>query len=60
MQHGQQVKATPARGMRVRKEDGSILPEAGDVVTLNGFWKRREIDGDVTLTELAKFKKSAE
>lgn len=51
MQFGQPVIATPAKGMRVRKEDGTVLPEKGDTVIHSSYWKRRENDGDVILSE---------
>jgi hypothetical protein len=57
MQFGQPVIAKPAKGLRVRKEDGTFLPEGGDTVTHSSYWARREADGDVTLSELAKGKK---
>ncbi len=56
---GQPVTAKPLKGLRVRKEDGTYLPEAGDTVTHSSYWARRENDGDVTLSELAKAKKPA-
>lgn len=49
----EKVFATPAAGMRVRKQDRSILAESGEAVERNAFWIRRERDGDVTLTALA-------
>ncbi|MEW5903644.1 MAG: DUF2635 domain-containing protein [Pseudomonadota bacterium] len=59
MQFGQPIIAKPAKGLRVRKEDGTWLSEAGDTVTHSSYWARREKDGDVTLSELPKPKKSA-
>lgn len=49
----EKVFATPAAGMRVRKQDRGILAENGEPVERNAFWIRRERDGDVTLTALA-------
>lgn len=48
----EKVFATPAAGMRVRKQDGSILAESGEAVERNAFWLRRQRDGDVTLDSL--------
>lgn len=48
----EKVFATPKPGMRCRKQDGSILAEAGEAVERNAFWLRRERDGDVTLSAL--------
>lgn len=45
-----QVKATPVNGLRIRKENGQLLPAEGALVELNAYWKRRQNDGDVTLT----------
>lgn len=44
-----QVKATPIKGARVRKPDGSILRAEGESVERSAFWLRRENDGDVAL-----------
>lgn len=49
----QKFFATPAPGVRVRKEDGSILAEAGEPVVRSAFWLRRERDGDVILKPVA-------
>lgn len=57
MQFGQPVIAKPAKGVRVRKEDGKFLPEGGDTVTHSSYWARRLKDGDVTLSDLPKSKK---
>lgn len=57
MQFGQPVIAKPNKGLRVRKEDGTFLPEGGDTVTHSSYWARRDKDGDVTLSELPKGKK---
>jgi len=46
----QPVFAKPAAGLKVRKEDGGYLPEAGDTVIHSSYWARREIDGDVDLS----------
>lgn len=46
----EKIYATPAAGMRCRKQDGSVLAESGEPVARNAFWLRRERDGDVTLT----------
>lgn len=51
MKFGHPVIAKPAKGLRVRKEDGTYLPEGGDTVTHSSFWQRRSNDGDVTLSE---------
>lgn len=58
MQFGQPVIAKPAKGLKVRKEDSTFLPEEGDTVIHSSYWARREADGDVTLSELPKAKKA--
>lgn len=57
MQFGQPVIAKPAKGLRIRKEDGTQLPEEGDTVIHSSYWQRRKDDGDVTLSELPKARK---
>ena len=47
----QPVFAKPANGLKIRKEDGTHLPEQGDTVTHSTYWARREQDGDVTLSD---------
>lgn len=45
-----EVLIKPADGRRVRLEDGSgYLAETGQILTLTGYWRRRETDGDVEL-----------
>lgn len=44
---GQPVVIRPIGGARVRKEDGTLLPDAGDTVIASGYWLRRVEDGDV-------------
>jgi hypothetical protein len=39
----------PVKGRKVRKLDGTILHEAGDKVTFNAYWRRRQKEGDVTI-----------
>lgn len=56
MQLGQPVIAKPAKGLRVRKEDGTFLPEDGDTVIHSSYWQRRANDRDVTLSDLPKAK----
>lgn len=46
----QKIFATPKPGLRVRKEDGSVLAAPGESVERTAFWLRREADGDVSLT----------
>lgn len=58
MLFGHPVIAKPAKGLKVRKEDGTYLPEEGDTVTHSSYWARRQNDGDVTLSELPKAKKA--
>lgn len=58
MQYGDQVMAKPVSGIDMRKENGQRLAPEGETVVLNGFWKRRELDGDVTLSLPPKTKKS--
>lgn len=45
------VYATPKKGLNIRKEDGTYLPEDGDTVIHSSYWVRREQDGDVTLSD---------
>lgn len=45
------VFAKPKAGLNIRKEDGSYLPEDGDTVIHSTYWARRELDGDVTLSD---------
>lgn len=52
MQFGQPIIAKPAKGLRIRKEDGTILLADGDTVIHSSYWARREADGDVTLSEI--------
>lgn len=34
-------------GLRVRKPNGQLLESAGESVTWNSYWRRRELDGDI-------------
>lgn len=34
-------------GLRVRKPNGLLLESAGESVTWNSYWRRRELDGDI-------------
>jgi hypothetical protein len=34
-------------GLRVRKPNGQLLEPAGESVTWNSYWRRRELDGDI-------------
>lgn len=45
------VFAKPKAGLKIRKEDGTYLPEGGDTVIHSTYWARREADGDVTLSD---------
>lgn len=47
----QPVFITPKAGLKIRKEDGTYLPEGGDTVIHSTYWARREKDGDVTLSD---------
>lgn len=47
----QPVFAKPKTGLKIRKEDGIYLPEDGDTVIHSTYWARRELDGDVTLSD---------
>lgn len=60
MQFGQPVIAKPNKGLRIRKEDGTFLPEGGDTVTHSSYWARRDADGDVTLSEIKATKSKQE
>jgi hypothetical protein len=52
MQSGQRVFAKPNAGKQFRKPNGAFINPKGEEVILDSFWKRRQNDGDVTLTEL--------
>lgn len=43
------VTLKPQPGVNVRKPNGQHLAEAGEAVVMDGFWKRRLKDGDVSL-----------
>lgn len=45
------VFAKPKAGLKVRKEDGTHLPEQGDTVIHSTYYARREKDGDITLSD---------
>lgn len=47
-----EIHIQPAKGLTVRKPDGSVLAADGERVTRNSFWIRRLNDGDVTYTGL--------
>lgn len=40
----------PVEGGRVRKPDGSVLPDEGDAVVFDTYWQRRLDHGDVEET----------
>lgn len=41
------VYLKPRKGLRVRRPDGRLLPEAGGHVQMSSYWRRRLRDGDV-------------
>ncbi|MGU5685203.1 DUF2635 domain-containing protein [Aeromonas allosaccharophila] len=43
-----QIVVKPAKGLAVKKPDGSKLAAEGETVTRTSFWLRRLQDGDVT------------
>ncbi|WP_374631813.1 DUF2635 domain-containing protein [Ferrovibrio sp.] len=43
------VTLQPKPGLKLRKPDGSIMAEAGEAIVMDSFWKRRLLDGDVTV-----------
>jgi hypothetical protein len=43
----EQVAIQPIGGVRVRKPNGQLLEPAGEPVTWNSYWLRRELDGDI-------------
>jgi hypothetical protein len=47
----QPVYVKPKDGLKIRKEDGTYLPEGGDTLIHSVYWARREQDGDVTLSD---------
>ncbi|MGI1672237.1 MAG: DUF2635 domain-containing protein [Neptuniibacter sp.] len=44
------LKVRPKKGVQVRKEDGSVLPEAGCDVPNTSYYRRRLRDGDLVKT----------
>lgn len=58
MQSGDKVFAKPVNGASFRKENGAFIKPEGEDVELNSFWIRRKNDGDVTLSEIPKSKKT--
>ncbi|MDH0176392.1 DUF2635 domain-containing protein [Aeromonas dhakensis] len=47
-----EIHIQPAKGLTIRKPDGTVLAAEGERVTRNSFWIRRLQDGDVTYTGL--------
>jgi hypothetical protein len=49
------IRVTPVAGARVRNpsRDFAVLPAAGDTVPDSLFWRRREIAGEVAITDPA-------
>ncbi|MDA8483593.1 DUF2635 domain-containing protein [Pseudomonas resinovorans] len=43
----ERISIKPCRGLRVRKPNGQLLDPAGEAVTWSGYWRRRELDGDI-------------
>lgn len=41
------VSIKPRENLRVRKPNGQLLDAAGEAVTWSGYWRRRELDGDI-------------
>lgn len=41
------VPIKPCNGLRVRKPNGQLLDPAGESVTWDSYWRRRELDGDI-------------
>ncbi len=48
----------PAEGKSCPKPDGSPLAEDGEELAVTGYWRRRERDGDVIITNRAPRKSS--
>ena len=44
------LKVRPIKGVQVRKEDGSVMPEKGCEVPNNSYYRRRLRDGDLVDT----------
>ncbi len=59
MQFGKPVIAKPVAGKKVRKEDGSMLPEGGATVTHSSYYLRRKNEGVLNLTEAVETKAPA-
>lgn len=49
MQLGQPVTLQPINGAHIRKEDGPLLADAGEVVIASSYWLRRLNEGDVQI-----------
>ncbi len=53
----QLIKIKPAKpDVKVRKQDGAFLSEAGEIVKRSPYWIRRMKDGDVELVTDASTK----
>lgn len=44
------IQVTPAKGRRVRDLSGAVVPAKGKTYPAGSYWRRREADGDVTIT----------
>ena|GEM_PF-2094645 len=50
----QKMTITPSEGLSVPKPDGGSLDAKGEQLPVTPYWRRRERDGDVTISERAK------
>lgn len=41
------VSIKPLNDLRVRKPNGQLLDPAGEEVMWSGYWRRRELEGDI-------------
>ncbi|AWK84474.1 hypothetical protein BST98_20795 (plasmid) [Photobacterium damselae] len=48
------MKVLPAKGVQVRKPDGTLLAQDGETVERCAFWLRRIMDGDVAIIKQSK------
>jgi len=51
---GQTVTIKPVNGAYLRKEDGAVLADAGELVVVTSYWLRRINDGDVVVVAETK------
>ena len=55
----QTLHLRPASGLRIRKEDGTYMPDKGCEVPNNRYYRRRLSDGDLVIVAAVKAAKPA-